>query len=44
MKKVLLSILILITVVTLSYARCCGCGNDGCGTDETCSTSECPQK
>ncbi|WP_372520558.1 hypothetical protein [Candidatus Ruminimicrobiellum ovillum] len=44
MKKVLLSLLILVTVVTLSFAECCSCGNDSCSTGETCSTAECPQK
>ena len=44
MKKVLLSVLILVTVVTLSFAQCCSCGNDSCSTDNTCSTAECPQK
>jgi len=39
MKKVFLSILILITVVTLSFADCCGCGNDSCSND---GCSSCP--
>jgi len=43
MKKILLSILILITVVTLSYARCCSCGSDNCSNDgcSSCPTVEC---
>ena len=40
MKKVFLSILILITVVTLSFADCCGCGGDSCSNDAGCSS--CP--